>query len=334
MKKAQKLRLGIFILVSSLLLLLMIVYFAAQAMFERKDSYYIAYREVSVSGLEVGSPVKFLGINVGSITEIGIAPDDVNTIIVKIALQEHTPVKVDAVADIVSMGITGLKTIEIRGGTQDADFLAPGGYINPGTSLTEDITGKAEVLAYKAEQVLNNLQAFTDPENMAAFREVAERAIAFTDQANITLANINDILDENRDDVRQTLTTINNISQELDKTSDQLFFAMSRFNDIMQGDTLSEVLGNFRDISLTLKETQLNELIEELANATRETQQMLLRVGDDIDRGTESITENLMLLQGTLINLNDVSRKISTNPSVLVRRPRIEGTPDRLLDEK
>lgn len=334
MKKAQKLRLGIFILVSSLLLLLMIVYFAAQAMFERKDSYYIAYRDISVSGLEVGSPVKFLGINVGSIAEIGIAPDDVNTIIVKISLQENTPVKVDAVADIVAMGITGLKTIEIRGGTQEADFLEPGGYINPGTSLTEDITGKAEVLAFKAEQVLNNLQEFTEPKNMAVFREVAERITAFADQANNTLVNINDILDENRDDVRQTLTTINNISSELDKTSDQLFFAMSRFNDIMQGDTLSEVLGNFRDISLTLKETQLNELIEELANATRETQQLLLRVGDDIDRGTESLTENLILLQGTLINLNDASRKISADPSVLVRRPRLQGTPDRLLDDE
>lgn len=334
MKKAQKLRLGIFILVSSLLLLLMIVYFAAQALFERKDSYYIAYRDISVSGLEVGSPVKFLGINVGSITEIGIAPDDVNTIIVKIALQEDTPVKVDAVADIVAMGITGLKTIEIRGGTQEADFLAPGGYINPGTSLTEDITGKAEVLAFKAEQVLNNLQAFTDPENMAVFREVAERITAFADQANNTLLSIDDILAENRDDVRQTLITINHISSELDKTSDQLFFAMSRFNEIMQGDTLSEVLGNFRDISLTLKETQLNELIEELANATRETQLLMLRVGDDIDRGTESLTENLMLLQGTLINLNEASRKISTDPSVLVRRPRFDATPDRLLDEQ
>ncbi len=333
MKKAQKFRLGIFVLISSLLLLLMIVYFAAQAIFERKDNYYIAYSDISVSGLEAGSPVKFLGITVGSITGIGIAPDDVNTIIVKIALQEDTPVKVDAVADIVSMGITGLKTIEIRGGTQEADFIAPGGYINAGTSLTEEITGKAEVLAFKAEQVLNNMQEFTDPENMAVFREVAERITAFANQANYTLVNINEVVDENRDDVRQTLTTINKISSKLDKTSERLYFAMSRFNDIMQGDTLSEVLGNFRDISLTLKETQLNELIEELANATRETQLLMLRVGDDIDRGTQSLTENLMLLQGTLINLNDASRKISTNPSVLVRRPRIEGTPDSFLDD-
>ena len=333
MKKAQKLRLGVFILISSSLLLLLILYFAAQTLFERKDIYYIAYRDVSVSGLEVGSPVKFLGINVGSIASIGIDPDDVNTIIVQISLQEDTPVKEDAVADIVAMGITGLKTIEIRGGTQEAEFLPPGSYIRQGSSLAEDITGRAEVIAFRAEQVLNNLQVFTDPENMAAFRETAERITAFADQANSSIVQLEEVIMENREDIRQTLITANKISSDLDKTSDELYFAIARFNHIMQGDTLGDILANFRDISLTLKETNLNELIENLAEATTETQRLLLSIGDDIDRGAESLTDNLILLQETLINLNEASRKISTNPSSLVRRPRIDGAPDKMLDE-
>jgi len=333
MKKAQKLRLGIFVFISTSLLLLLILYFAAQALFERKDNYYIAYRDVSVSGLEVGSPVKFLGINVGSIASIVIDPDDVNTVIVEIALQEDTPVKEDAVADIVAMGITGLKTIEIRGGTQEADFLPPGSNIRQGTSLAEDITGRAEVIAFKVEQVLNNLQLFTDPDNMAAFRETAERITAFADQANQSVVQLEEVVMENREDLRQTVMTANKISSDLDKTSDELHLAVARFNDIMQGDTLSDILANFRDISLTLKETNLNELIASLAEATAETQKLLLSIGDDIDRGAESLTDNLILLQETLINLNEASRKISTNPSSLVRRPRLDGTPDKMLDE-
>lgn len=332
MKRAQKLRLGIFIMVSSLLLLLLIVYFAAQAMFERKDHYYVAYRDVSVSGLEVGSPVKFLGINVGSIADIGIAPDDVNTIIVKLALQEDTPVKKDAVADIVAMGITGLKTIEIRGGTQEAEFLPPGGYIQQGSSLQEDITGRAEVIAFKVEQVLNNLQDFTEPSNMAAFSETAERISDFANHASNTIASLDEIISENRQDIRQTLMTVNKVSDGLDKTSDELYMAVAKFNHIMQGDTISEILGNFREISLTLRETNLNELIESLAKATEETQSLLLRVGDDIDRGTESLTENLLLLQETLFNLNEASRKISSNPSTLVRRPRLDDAADKILE--
>ncbi|MCB0316686.1 MAG: MCE family protein, partial [Calditrichaeota bacterium] len=56
------------------------------------------------SGLEVGSPVKYLGIKVGTIKNISIAPEDVSRIIVKVALKPGTPVKEDARADIVSIG--------------------------------------------------------------------------------------------------------------------------------------------------------------------------------------------------------------------------------------
>ncbi len=331
MKRAQKIRLGIFITVSSGFLLILIGYFTAQRLFERKDHYFVSYTDVSVSGLEVGSPVKYIGINVGSISSIEISPEDVNTVNIGLSLQQGTPVKEDAVADIVAMGITGLRTIEIRGGTQEADFLKPGGFIKQGSSFAEDITGKAEVIYFKLEQVLNNIQQFTEPSNMRAFSQTAEDISAFARQSGETVHRLDEVVEENRQDIREALVAITQFTGDLDKTSDELFLAISKFNEIMQGDTLSQILGNFRDISLTLKETNLNELIAELANATQETQALLLRIGEDVDRGSETLTENLMLLQYTLQNLHDASRKISSNPSVLVRSPRIQDTPDKIF---
>ena len=318
---------------SAALLFVLIGYFTTRGLFERKEQYFVAYRNVSVTGLEVGSPVKYMGINVGSIADIRISPLDVNTIIVELALQEETPVKEDAVADIVAMGITGLRTIEIRGGTQEAEFLEPGDYIQPGTSFAEDITGKAEDVYFRLEDVLNNLQAFTHPDNMQAFTQTAEDISRFTDQATATVAGVDELIVENREDIRQSLTAINKFTQDLDKTSEEMFYAVARFNEIMQGDTLSQVLGNFRDLSVTLKETNLNELIEQLAETTSETQLLLRRVGDDIDRGSEALTDNLLLLEYTLNNIHEVSRKVNTNPSVLIRRPRLQDTPDEIFDE-
>jgi len=334
MKRAQKIRLGIFLTVSVTLLLILIGYFTARGLFERKEPYFVAYQNVSVTGLEVGSPVKYMGINVGSIADIRISPLDVSTIIVELALQEDTPVKEDAVADIVAMGITGLRTIEIRGGTQEADFLEPGDYIQPGTSFAEDITGKAEDIYFRLEDVLNNLQVFTHPDNMQAFTRTAEDISSFTDQATRTVAGIDELIVENREDIRQSTMAINQFTQELDKTSQEMFYAVSRFNEIMQGDTLAQVLGNFHDLSITLKETNLNELIEQLAATTAETQLLLSRVGEDIDKGSEALTDNLLLLQYTLNNIHEVSRKVNTNPSVLIRRPRYDDAPDRMLDEE
>lgn len=334
MKKAQRIRLGIFIMISLLLLLILVGFFTARKLFEKRDYYYVAYSDVSVSGLEVGSPVKFLGINVGSISEIYIDPADVNTVIVRLSLRSETPVKVDAVADIVAMGITGLKTIEIRGGTQEADFLREDQFIQAGTSLAEEITGKAEVIAFKVEEVLNNLQAFTHPDNMNRFSDAVDRISLMVDNTSATFANINALITENRSDVRHIVLATRQLSEQLDSTAIELYAAIGRFSEIMQGDTLMEVLGNFRDISVTLKETNLQELIQGLALATLQTQELLVRLGDDIDRGGETLNENLMLLQHTLVNIHEVSRKINTNPSILIRGQPDRGSPDRLLDNR
>jgi len=332
MKKAQRIRLGIFLIISLAFLLIILAFFTARKIFEQKDFYYVAYKDVSVSGLEVGSPVKFLGINVGSIAEIAIDPKDVNTVIVKLSLKSETPVKVDATADILSLGITGLKAIEIKGGSQEADFLKEFEFIEAGTSLADEMTGKAEVIAYKIEDVLNNIQQFTHPENMERFTHTVDKIGEMVDNTSETFANINMLIAENRSDIRDVVYAARQLTERLGDTSDELFAAIEKFNDIMQGDTLSQVLGNFRDISLTLKETNLNELIESLALTTMQTQQLLVRLGDDIDRGGETVNQNLILLQHTLMNLNEASRKINTNPSILIRGQRTRGTPDALLD--
>lgn len=331
MKRAQRIRLGIFILVSSLLLLVLIGFFTARRLFEQKDYYYVAYQDVSVSGLEVGSPVKFLGINVGSISEIYIDPQEVNTIIVRLSLRQGTPVKTDAVADIVAMGITGLKTIEIRGGTQDAPFLREDQYITAGTSLTEDITGKAEVIAFKVEQVLNNLQEFTEPENLGKISVAVDRITELSDNASSAFQVMQELLAENRGDIRTTMITAREMGLRFDQASTELLAATERINQIIQSDTVGQVLGNIRDISLTLSETNLNELIENLAMVTLQTQRVLIQISDDIDKGSETLTENLVLLQYTLENLNEASRKINANPSILIRGQVQRGTPDRLL---
>ena len=333
MKRAQRIRLGIFILIGSILLLILVGFFTARSLFETKDYYYVAYQDMSVSGLEVGSPVKFMGINVGSIAEIYIDPQDVNTIVVKLALRSETPVKEDAVADIVSMGITGLKTIEIRGGSQEADFLKEDTFITAGSSLTEDITGKAEVIAFKVEQVLNNLAEFSEPENLNKWSEAVVKISELADNASDALVMMQEVVVENRTDIRQSIASASEISVNVNQTSAELLAASERVNQIIQSDTIGQMLGNIREISLALSETNLGELIENLAVATLQTQNILIQISRDIESGSETLSENMLLLQSTLMNLNDASRKINANPSILIRGQAQKGTPDQRLDQ-
>ena len=329
--KAQKIRLGIFIMISSVLLLILVGFFTARRLFERTDVYYVAYRDVSVSGLETGSPVKYLGINVGSITDIYIDPDDINQIIVRLSLKQGTPIKEDATADIIAMGITGLKTIEIRGGSPEADFLEEEMFIQQGTSLVEDISGRAEVIAFKVEEVLNNLLEFTKQENLENISGAVDQVSVLAENANKSFAMVNDIIVENREDLRGSIQRTTTITEQLDSTSGQLHSAIAQFNQIMQGEAIEDVLGNMRDISVTLREANLMELIENLAATAAQTQALLIKLDSDLDKGSEELSENLVLLKHTLENFHETSRRVSNDPSILIRGPRARDIPDRRL---
>ncbi len=330
-RKAQRIRLGLFIMISSAFLLLILGLFTARNLFEQKDVYYVAYKDISVSGLEVGSPVKYMGINVGSIASISIDQEDVSSIIVQLSLDTGTPVKEDAVADIVAIGITGLKTIEIRGGSQEADFLEPEEYIESGSTMAADITGKAEVIAFKVEEILNNLQLFTRPENLNNFTEAASDFSGLANNAENTLASLDQIIAENRQEIRNTSVAVNNITERLEHSSGDMASAIARFNEIMQGEDITEVLSNLRDISLSVREANMKELIENLAAATMQTQGLLLKLDSDFDESSRHLNHNLILLQHTLENLNEASRKINTNPSVLIRGQSTRNLPDKDL---
>lgn len=330
-KKAQKVRLGIFVLAGFAIALSFIFFFVARNFFEKTDSYYVAYNDMSVNGLEVGSPIKYLGITVGSITNISINPADVNQIIVELSLQSGTPVKEDATADIVSIGITGLKTIEIRGGSNEADFLAPREYIQSGTSLVENISGRAEIIAYKAEEVLNNLLVFSHPDNITRIMEAVEKISTLAGNANTSVLHIEEVIKENRTPLKETLLSAQQITSNTESLSQNLEASAATFNDIMQGDTLRDILGNIRDISIVLKEVRIEELIGNLAEATMQTQQFIISLDRDFSKSSQDLEENMMLLKYTLENLEDASRKINTNPSILIRRQKTSNPPDKLL---
>lgn len=330
--RAQKIRLGIFVMISSIMLLLLVGFFTARRLFEKTDAYYVAYSNVSVSGLEIGSPVKYLGITVGSISEISINPKDVNEIIVKLSLKAGTPVKVDASADIVAMGITGLKTIEIRGGSNEADFLEQDQFIQQGTSLVENISGRAEVIAFKVEEVLNNLLLLTTEENLNKIPDAVDKISLMAENANSSLNLVNNVVSENRSDLRLSFQQANQITGTLEQTSQKLYEATSQFNALMQSDTLGEILGNLRDISITLRETKLKELIENLAITTQQTQRLIVKLESDVDKGSQDLEENLRLLKHTLENLEEASRKINADPSILIRGQNSRNLPDKRLD--
>lgn len=324
--RAQKFRLGLFLVVTSAVLLIMAGLFTSQQFFQKRDVYYISYSGVSVNGLEVGSPVKFLGIKVGSVQNIKIDPKNVNQIIIKVALKPDTPIKQDVRADIATVGITGLKTIELRGGSNQAKSIAKGGQIPAGTSMTEEITGKAEVIAEKLESVLNNLQQFTRPEKLNkigymadSITRTARNISELTYRADIFLGKLNDVVDANRDQIDKTIESTGQISEHLLATSELFRQTSAKINSVVESDTINQILGSARKVAMDLEKTDIKKLIYDLDNAINQTQTLISKIDRDLDRGSQDFSESMALLKSTMQNLERTSRIINNDPSVLIR---------------
>ncbi len=326
LRKAQKIRFGIFVVIALAGFIALLILITTQRFLRQSDIYYVAYENVSVSGLEIGSPVKYLGLKVGTIENIRIDPKHVNRIIVKIALNKGTPVKQDAKARIANIGITGLKMIEISGGTNRAPLLEPGNFIKPGLSVTEEITGKAEVIASKLETILNNLSSFTRPENLAQFDKM-------TQNVSQTFENLNDVIIENRMNLQQTLNRGKDVAFKLDSMSANLNRTSEDIRRIIGSDTLKEILSNAQAISGQLKQADLVMVIKELGELIRRTNQTLARIDNNVIQGSASVKYSLRKLEETLDNLKQASQAIADNPSVLIRGAKYKTTPDDNLEK-
>jgi phospholipid/cholesterol/gamma-HCH transport system substrate-binding protein len=89
----------------------------------RDDVLYRIHFAESVSGLALGDPVKFRGVDVGTVKSMAIDPADPRLVQVDVNLHKDAPVKTDTKASLKLKGFTGVVVIELNGGSVDAKRL-------------------------------------------------------------------------------------------------------------------------------------------------------------------------------------------------------------------
>jgi len=317
--KAQKIRLGVFLIFSISLLIVSFVIIAGNKLMQKRDIYYITYSDVSVIGLQTGSSVKFYGINIGQVDDITIEKDDINKITVKISVKEGTPIKEDMVATLVSIGITGLKQIELTGGTNEADFFVPGDTITAGISYFDDITGKAEQIAEKFELLLNNLISITAYDNQLKVKNILYQA--------------ENLLEENRQPLLNTFTNIDSATLSLVELVNSTRSSLGKLDTIMANAIIfsenlasadiqslsNDVSNTLNNINQTLAGADLARISEEAVAALNNFNNTITRVDLMVLRSRQDIISSLESLRQATEFLNQFSRQISDDPSILLR---------------
>jgi phospholipid/cholesterol/gamma-HCH transport system substrate-binding protein len=90
----------------------------------RDDVLYRIHFAESVSGLSLGDPVKFRGVDVGTVKTMAIDARDPRLVQVDVSLRKDAPVKTDTRASLKLKGITGVVFVELNGGSAEAQRLA------------------------------------------------------------------------------------------------------------------------------------------------------------------------------------------------------------------
>src|ERR1700694_3672051 len=89
----------------------------------RDDVIYRIHFSESVSGLALGDPVKFHGVDVGTVKAMALDAADPRRVQVDVKLRKEAPVKTDTRASLRLKGITGVVFIELNGGAPNAQSL-------------------------------------------------------------------------------------------------------------------------------------------------------------------------------------------------------------------
>ncbi|HSA34720.1 MAG TPA: MlaD family protein [bacterium] len=313
---AQKRRVALFFLGGGALFVIVVGIIIGDKLLKREDCYYSNFRDVSVAGLSEGSSVKFQGMNIGSVRDIAIDEMDSAIIRIHFCLKPDTPMKEGTTAQLGSVGITGLKFLELKGGGKWRD-IPEGGEVPSISSQWDQITGKAEVIAEKLEIILNNVNNVVQDVKPEKVKQIVDNVAGIS-------ASLNTILTQNKDNVR-TLTgesaifmrKLNDSMDELDKVVTDVR-AMTAKDGAITG-ALQSVSGAADEIGKATREADIKGTMEKISllldslNKTTETINLtLVRSREDINKSLDNLSESMM-------NFNEFTRIIMENPAAILQ---------------
>ena len=230
---------GTVVLVTLGLLAVALVWLAGGAGHASYQTYTIYFRNQSMDGLAVGSPVKMRGIKVGQVDSYRFVIGAQEAVSVRVKIDEGVPVRASANAHVKRNLVTGIAAIEIINRDNVSPMLTRVNkgerypVIAEGSSDLDKVAIAVTKLALNGAQVLERMNTLLSDDN--------QRAIAQT------LKNVNDLtgdLAANKQTIQAALLGIKNAADKVELAGDKVAHAATRSEATIQsvGRDASEAL--------------------------------------------------------------------------------------------
>ena len=222
------------------------VYWYSDSREHREYHRFEVYFDGTVSGLERGSAVRYLGVGVGRVSDMRIDPRDSSRVMVIVDLDATTPISDKTVAELSLQGVTGLLYIDLvrhrRGHPELPDvpsFKYPVIRAGPSrlqaflTSLPDLVTAAGDVVE-RADRLLNddNLSAFSSalgninkastglPQTIHDLNGLLAELHGAIGQIASSAKDLRGVIDTAGPDVESTMQRLHSVADNLAKATD------------------------------------------------------------------------------------------------------------------
>jgi phospholipid/cholesterol/gamma-HCH transport system substrate-binding protein len=267
---------------------------------------YEIYFPGTVSGLSPGSPVRYLGVDVGKVARIMIDPQQRNRVLVIADIDATAPIDGRTRASLSLQGITGLLFIDLK---QDANStiageLAEGLHypvIRSAPSDFDVLLSSLPTLSTRLVELVERVDRVFSDENVRAFKATLDNARLASERLPGTVREVQALVA----DIRDTTQEVKGAVADLRRVEEHA------------GPDIESALTNIRQGSETLAKT--SDLLERFVADN----------GPAVSRFTQqSLPELEQLLRESrqaARDFRDLSRSLKQNPSQLIYEPNYRG---------
>lgn len=325
--RANYLMVGGFVLLLAAGLVAFVLWLAKFQFDVRFDRYDIRH-DGSVTGLQVGSPVRYRGVRVGEVSEVALDPNSPDQVLVTVEIDARTPVRSNTTATMELEGLTGGLYVLLSGTTVDAPPLTtPPGRRRPviasrRSSLQQVLEGAPE-LVQKVDLLLARAADLLNAENQANFSAILENSRAFTDElaknreeiggllrdAGATMAHLRGAAGAIEDTADIFRSEGGKLVERVDGTLTAIDFMATGINRSVT-DTAADAQALIGDLRSTAK--NFSALSEELTETVAENRE---GVRDFTSTGLSELTVLLVKMQDLVGALNRVTTEVERDPA-------------------
>jgi phospholipid/cholesterol/gamma-HCH transport system substrate-binding protein len=302
--RANYVLVGAFVTGLSLLLVVAIV-FLANLQFDVERNRYDILFTGSVTGIDVGSQVRYRGVSVGTVQRIRIDEENVERIRVTVDILAGTPIKEDSIASIELLSLAGAAYVQISGGTQESALLQrregeryP--IIPSRPSVLDQLFSNVPQVLSSAERFATEAAKLLTAENIAAINATLRNVESLTGE----LAKAAPAVPETLKSLNETLASVEALVQSLEQRTAAI------------GETV---------------DTQLNRLGGEASQTLGEIRATAAEARTLIAENREPLSDNLAELGPLIRSLTQLSENLARVAQEIERDPRalLYGTGNR-----